>query len=325
MEPTTTEYYVLVMLYFLLAEQPEARQDELHPEFFRFYGREVTAEEFHGAVSALRDREILAADGDHLSLTPGGRAQAHKAALEFGFAEGSQMSANSAAEKKLEADLSARGYITITDEAQRAFVATALRGAAEPVIDVGCGSGQITALLAEATGKAFVGVDSSAERLSEAKSLHPKITFVRHAMEEIENLPVAFGSAVLIDSLYFVQDQAAVIRKLLAGLPDNGRIVLLYGSHAGPGMEESVLKEEALPFWSVLQQPDVAYEIIDFSSNEHTIWETRVETMKPMKPAFEAEGRGYLYWSGYLESRALASITGRGANARRGIEIKRRF
>ena len=72
-------------------------------------------------------------------------------------------------------------YLTYADERGRPFVELLARvGAADPraVVDLGCGPGNLTALLAERWPAAAVsGVDSSPDMIAAARSAPPPIAF----------------------------------------------------------------------------------------------------------------------------------------------------
>jgi SAM-dependent methyltransferase len=219
--------------------------------------------------------------------------------------------------------MEAAGYITITDAAQRAFIADILEVAAGPVLDVGCGDGRISARLQDASGLQVIGIDSSPERINRARRCFPGIPFHVLNMERIDRFEHAFASAVLIDSLYFAGDQTEVLSTLLERIDTNGVIVLLYSAYQGPGMDESALDVESLPFSAILERADVAWESHEFTANEHTIWNARLALVQKARDNYYDERRSYLYWSQLTECRALERMTGSGRSVRRAFVIRR--
>ena len=73
-------------------------------------------------------------------------------------------------------------YLVYADERGRPFVDLLARVAAEPparVVDLGCGPGNLTALLAERwPGADVLGVDSSPEMVAQAAATVPSLRFV---------------------------------------------------------------------------------------------------------------------------------------------------
>lgn len=325
----------MVILFFLLASGESVTRGRLEAERSVFAGELMAGVDVHAALERLFARGVVqqgvpTQDGEEvkspedgtLGLSREGWKQAREAMLAFGFTDGSRLEAASASEQRLRERMEEAGYITITDEAQRAFVADAVRTAAGPVLDIGCGDGRITAHLREESGQEFLGLDSSSERIDRARALFPDIQFHTADMESITSFAPSFGSAVLIDSLYFTGNQTDVLSQLLARLDPEGVIVLLYGAYAGPGMDESTLLLESLPFSSLLNRPDVAWETTDFSAGEHAIWKLRLEAARNLRADYYAARESYLYWSNRTECAALERITREGRNARRSFVIR---
>ncbi|MEF8867370.1 MAG: methyltransferase domain-containing protein [Haloarculaceae archaeon] len=95
------------------------------------------------------------------------------------------------------------------------------------VLDLGCGTGHLTATVAE-TGASVVGVDRSREMLVEARAAHPGVRFVRG---DARRLP--FGGsfdAVLSNAvLHWVDDQDAALSSVHDALRPGGRFVAELG------------------------------------------------------------------------------------------------
>jgi trans-aconitate 2-methyltransferase len=69
----------------------------------------------------------------------------------------------------------------------------------ERILDLGCGTGQLTASIAE-TGAEVVGIDSSATMLAEARQNYPEIEFVHadaHEFHFDKPFDAVFSNAVL--------------------------------------------------------------------------------------------------------------------------------
>jgi trans-aconitate 2-methyltransferase len=114
----------------------------------------------------------------------------------------------------------------------------------ESLLDIGCGDGKISALLAEAlpTGK-VLGVDVSAEMIDLASRRfipgdHPNLTFQRMDACRIE-LPRTFDVAFSTAALHWVEDHRAVLRGVRACLRPGGRILFQMG---GRGNAEEMLR-----------------------------------------------------------------------------------
>jgi len=125
----------------------------------------------------------------------------------------------------------------------RAFLdefAQRMTGTSGVVVDVGCGTGRVTALLGE-RGIDVVGLDVSAGMLAEARSAHPRLRF---GQAVLDHLPLHDGSAVGVAAWYSIihtppDGLAAVFAELARVLAADGH--LLVGFQSGDG--EAVVRE----------------------------------------------------------------------------------
>jgi len=117
-----------------------------------------------------------------------------------------------------------------------------LRGS-ESVLDIGCGDGKVTAMIASfLAGGSVTGIDSSAPMIALAQktfpqSLYPGISFVRADASMIaykNQFDLVFSNA----ALHWIGDQASVLRGVKAALKPSGRIFFQMG---GRGNAEDIL------------------------------------------------------------------------------------
>jgi SAM-dependent methyltransferase len=84
------------------------------------------------------------------------------------------------------------------------------------ILDVGCGTGHFTRLIARAVGGAVVGLDPNEDWLAYARSRATAAE--RYVTGRAENLPFAnasFDCAISVTALCFVADQRAALREML--------------------------------------------------------------------------------------------------------------
>ena len=106
----------------------------------------------------------------------------------------------------------------------------------ERILDLGCGSGQLTAAIADA-GAAVIGLDSSPEMLAEARAHYPAIEFrLGDAADFAVEPPVdaVFSNAVL----HWVKNAAGAAGCIARALKPGGRFVAEFG---GRGNIQSVV------------------------------------------------------------------------------------
>jgi trans-aconitate methyltransferase len=97
----------------------------------------------------------------------------------------------------------------------------------EKVLDVGCGTGHLTAQIAQ-SGATVIGIDSSPEMIAQAKTLFPHLDFrVADATGFVLDEPVdaIFSNA----ALHWVKPPAAAVACMSRALKPDGRFVVEFG------------------------------------------------------------------------------------------------
>ena len=124
----------------------------------------------------------------------------------------------------------------------------------ERILDLGCGTGQLTAEIA-ASGADVVGLDSSTEMLGQARQNYPKLRFMLADATSFrleEPVDAVFSNA----ALHWVKNGEAAVQSIAAALRPGGRFVAEFG---GKGNIASILRaletvfgaaaEERCPWW----------------------------------------------------------------------------
>jgi len=125
----------------------------------------------------------------------------------------------------------------------------------ERIVDLGCGSGQLTARIAE-TGAQVIGLDRSPEMIAQAQANFPALDFrVADAAAFTVDPPVeaVFSNA----ALHWVKDARAAIACVWQALKPGGRFVLEMGGHGNTGRLLDVVREVAGPVESPWYFPTV--------------------------------------------------------------------
>ena len=99
--------------------------------------------------------------------------------------------------------------------------------AGERILDLGCGTGQLTAEIA-AAGAEVVGLDSSPEMLGQARQNYPHLKFVLADATSFR-LDQDFDAVFSNAALHWVKNAEAAVRSIASALRPGGRFVAEFG------------------------------------------------------------------------------------------------
>ena len=97
----------------------------------------------------------------------------------------------------------------------------------ERILDIGCGTGHLTAKIAE-SGARLVGVDRSPEMVNAARKVYPNLQFEVADARDLrfhKEFDAVFSNA----TLHWIHEPELVIRSILNSLRQGGRIVAEFG------------------------------------------------------------------------------------------------
>jgi trans-aconitate methyltransferase len=106
--------------------------------------------------------------------------------------------------------------------------------AGERILDLGCGTGQLTARIAE-SGAEVSGLDSSAEMIAQARAAFPGLHLIHGdaaAFQTDQRFDAVFSNAVL----HWVKDASGAARSIAAALKPGGRFVAEFGGRGNCGL-----------------------------------------------------------------------------------------
>lgn len=128
------------------------------------------------------------------------------------------------------------------------------------ILDLGCGSGRPMAEYIVSRGRRILGIDQSEEMLGIARQRLPEEQWVCSSMETYapEN---GYRGALLWDSLFHVRrdEHAAILHKVVHGLPTGGRLMLTVGGSAHPAFTDTMFGQT---FFYDSNTPDETVEIL---------------------------------------------------------------
>ncbi len=97
----------------------------------------------------------------------------------------------------------------------------------ERVLDLGCGSGELTAKISE-SASSVLGIDSSHEMIAKAKLQFPACDFIRADATDFR-FEVPFDALFSNAALHWVLDYKSAIASMYANLSHGGRMVVEFG------------------------------------------------------------------------------------------------
>jgi trans-aconitate 2-methyltransferase len=110
----------------------------------------------------------------------------------------------------------------------------------ERILDVGCGTGQLTRKMAEA-GADVVGIDSSAEMIGQARQNYPHLQF---ALQDVTTMSYQneFDAVFSNATLHWVLNGEAAARAMARALKPNGRLAAEFGGRGNIQHIETALR-----------------------------------------------------------------------------------
>jgi len=174
----------------------------------------------------------------------------------------------------------------------------------ERILDLGCGTGQLTAEIAT-TGAEILGIDSSADMIGQARQNYPKLKFQladARTFEVAEPFDAVFSNA----ALHWVQDARAAVKCIRRALKPGGRFVAEFGGKGNNakvirGMMAAGTTDPLLTFYF----PSISeYSAILESEG----FEVRFATLFDRPTELEDPVRGLEQWILMFQQKALAAI-----------------
>ncbi|HEY1489256.1 MAG TPA: class I SAM-dependent methyltransferase [Micromonosporaceae bacterium] len=147
------------------------------------------------------------------------------------------------------ADWDGAGYAHISG-LQRAMATASLESVAvagtESVLDVGCGDGYVTRLIASRVpGGSVLGVDPSPRMIEAARTVEDRLTNVAFQVGDVTTMTFGpdFDLVVSFNALHWVADQEIAYRNIAAALKPDGRAIVQFVCHGSRPSIERVTME----------------------------------------------------------------------------------
>lgn len=114
----------------------------------------------------------------------------------------------------------------------------------ESILDVGCGTGDLTKQIAD-HGSHVIGTDYSADMVAAAQKKYPSIDFRQINGEELpfdNEFDAIFSNA----TFHWIKDQEALIKGLYASLKPNGRLIVEFGGKGNVASMQQAIRQASI-------------------------------------------------------------------------------
>lgn len=191
-------------------------------------------------------------------------------------------------------DLCQHGMMDIEE---MAFVAKLLEPD-DSVLEIGCSNGRITEYLHEQAGCRILGVDYADVAIEQAleRTGDKRESLDFRSLDLIHDaLPADAHDVILaIDSIYFMGDYGATLKKLNKSLKPGGRIIIAAFQVKEDSDPDTVLLPRHTRMSQALQQLSFNYVQHDFTRNVRAHWIKNYDFSRRLEAEFRAEGNAFL-------------------------------
>lgn len=304
-----TDEMILIMIRLLIKEKEQVVPDSIPSRFLSFYNEHISSEEAKAEIEKLRKQNLVEVTQNRVSITPTGFRKALECNYRYYFSAGIQKAGESQAEKQYQMEKSLLGKDTqsdsVTDKPQVDYIVSQLQSCPGKVLDLGCGRGDITAMIARESGQEVTGADKSAEMLALAETRHSEMSWITCDLENLNLKGQSFHHILLIDSIYFVKDLITMFTTLKSGLHPGGAIIFTYSDYVQSKSDMGKIQPENTRAGKALANLGYSYKSVDFTNNEYTALKHKFEVIQNLKNEYQRENNEYLYYDKIVETRSL--------------------
>lgn len=180
-------------------------------------------------------------------------------------------------------------------------------GAEERILDLGCGTGHLSARIAE-SGADVVGLDSSEEMVEQARETYPTCEFV-HADARSLSFEEPFDAVFSNAALHWISDQAAVLESVSDVLASDGRFVAELGGVGNVAAIVDAVRQVAADRGYDVTSPWYFPTIGEYATRlESHGLETQYATLFDRPTELEDSSDGLRNWLGMFGDSLLAPV-----------------
>jgi Trans-aconitate methyltransferase len=173
----------------------------------------------------------------------------------------------------------------------------------EKILDVGCGTGQLTAKIAE-SGAEVLGIDSSVEMIGQARQNYPKLNFRLMDAREMQfagQFDAVFSNA----ALHWILDSAVVVNNVRGALVSGGRFVAEFGGKGNISTILESLRQAGLEFHHPWYFPSISEYTGLLEAHG---FEVRSASLFDRMTPLEGDDQGLLQWIQMFKADVMDSV-----------------
>ena len=168
------------------------------------------------------------------------------------------------------------------------------------LLDIGCGNGRIAEYISDVTGAGVSGVDYIPTAIQQAQartaSKQHRLNFRVGNLDCIDFPANTFDALLAVDTLYMPTDLIDTVRQMKTILKPSGYMAIFY-SHAVWGdldQARATLLPDKTPVAVALQANALPFQTWDYTQAASLHAQRKQQLAGKLRPAFEAEGNGFL-------------------------------
>jgi ubiquinone/menaquinone biosynthesis C-methylase UbiE len=174
-------------------------------------------------------------------------------------------------------------------------------GPGSRVLDLGCGSGQISEYISGISGAFVSGMDYIAAAILQAqqrtRTKSDRLEFKLGNLDHLEYPPASFDTILAIDTLYMPNDLVDTLKQMKTILAPGGQMAIYYSyaTWEDPQHLKEHLLPEHTPVAEALTQVGLSFKTWDFTQADYQHAVLKKKVAEKLRSAFEAEGNLFLY------------------------------
>ncbi len=177
----------------------------------------------------------------------------------------------------------------------------------ERILDLGCGTGHLTAQISE-SGATAVGLDASEEMVLKAREAYPECEFIHEDARDF-SFDDPFDAVFSNAALHWIPEQDAVLGSVCDALHPSGRFVAEFGGRGNVAAIVNAVREEAADRGYTVKNPWYFPSIGEYATKlESHGLETRYARLFDRPTELDKGADGLAEWIGMFGDSLLSAV-----------------